>query len=665
MKRFALGLFVSIGLLLSANSAYAFGNTSLDGTITIEYEDFQNHSQERYWLTDKSDNRTEVLLAHKPHWLTSGQKVRARGKQSNGKFVIEDEGITLLLTSEESSTPVVSSYSSIAPVVGERSVLAVIVDFESAPNENVTEEAIYNLVFNSAASYFDEASYGQMTLVGDIVNNITVSLDPSVCDSYGLSQSADSLLLKQGYAPDSYDHVIYFITNNSGCTWSGKGTVGGTGTGRTWIKVPTLTVLTHELGHNFGLQHAHALECDGETLAADTSSCKSYDYGDFVAKMGNANTASHFSGFNKEYLGWLGTRVTEVTDSNVVTLSAFEESSPAYPQVLKISKGLDSTGSQQWYYLEYRQPIGFDRSLINKTPSLQEGLVLRKATEGNLNSSFLLDSSPLSSWSDITINPGSPYIDTNQGIEINVVAANGAQIDVEVTYSSDQNVGQCTAAPLSFNAISPSESHVGVGESASFSYVVTNNDSDQCEPSVVSIADSSDNGLTATVDINDVTLNPGEHQTIALDVQVADNLTDGAYEVAITASRSVNADSVTQKAKLYVTSGSVSNTPPAAIDDSQPLESKSRVTVAVLSNDFDADGDALRIVSVSQPSKGTVTINSDNTIDYIPSKRFKQSDQFTYTISDGQFESTAQVNVKLSTTSGNDGAGGKGNGKNK
>lgn len=48
MNQFSLGLFASIGVLMSVNTAYAAQTTALEGTLSIEYEDFQGHSQLKY-----------------------------------------------------------------------------------------------------------------------------------------------------------------------------------------------------------------------------------------------------------------------------------------------------------------------------------------------------------------------------------------------------------------------------------------------------------------------------------------------------------------------------------------------------------------------------------------------------------------------------------------
>ena len=79
------------------------------------------------------------------------------------------------------------------------------------------------------------------------------------------------------------------------------------------------------------------------------------------------------------------------------------------------------------------------------------------------------------------------------------------------------------------------------------------------------------------------------------------------------------------------------NHPPVALADRASLVCDDSVVITVLANDSDPDGDALRIVSVSKPVNGTAKLTADGKrIRYEPRRRFRGTDQFTYTISDGK-----------------------------
>ncbi|HEV2529069.1 MAG TPA: Ig-like domain-containing protein, partial [Thermomicrobiales bacterium] len=83
--------------------------------------------------------------------------------------------------------------------------------------------------------------------------------------------------------------------------------------------------------------------------------------------------------------------------------------------------------------------------------------------------------------------------------------------------------------------------------------------------------------------------------------------------------------------------------PPVAGNDSATTSEDAAVTIPVLRNDTDPDGDTLSVAAGSigagtggvAPANGTATINGDGTITYTPNPNFSGTDTFTYLVSDG------------------------------
>jgi VCBS repeat-containing protein len=72
------------------------------------------------------------------------------------------------------------------------------------------------------------------------------------------------------------------------------------------------------------------------------------------------------------------------------------------------------------------------------------------------------------------------------------------------------------------------------------------------------------------------------------------------------------------------------------------------VTVSVLANDRDPEGQALRVTAVTQGTRGQVTINSNGTVTYRPNAKVSgQTDTFRYTVSDGSSSASATVSVAI------------------
>jgi hypothetical protein len=60
------------------------------------------------------------------------------------------------------------------------------------------------------------------------------------------------------------------------------------------------------------------------------------------------------------------------------------------------------------------------------------------------------------------------------------------------------------------------------------------------------------------------------------------------------------------------------------------------VTIPVLANDSDPNGDPLTVTAVTQGTFGGVVINAGTTVTYTPSAGFAGTDTFQYTVSDGR-----------------------------
>ena len=76
------------------------------------------------------------------------------------------------------------------------------------------------------------------------------------------------------------------------------------------------------------------------------------------------------------------------------------------------------------------------------------------------------------------------------------------------------------------------------------------------------------------------------------------------------------------------------NDAPIARNDTASTLEDTPVTIPVLNNDSDVDGNLLTVNSVTQGTNGTITTNG-TTVIYTPNLNFNGTDSFTYTISDG------------------------------
>ncbi|RIK36278.1 MAG: hypothetical protein DCC55_27780 [Chloroflexi bacterium] len=107
---------------------------------------------------------------------------------------------------------------------------------------------------------------------------------------------------------------------------------------------------------------------------------------------------------------------------------------------------------------------------------------------------------------------------------------------------------------------------------------------------------------------------------------------------------------------VTVSGSGTPNRAPTAANDAATTAAGVAVTIDVLANDSDPDGDALTIASVTPPTNGTAVVENGRVV-YTPNASFVGSDSFTYTITDGKGGSaTATVTITVTDQSG-DGSG--------
>jgi hypothetical protein len=86
---------------------------------------------------------------------------------------------------------------------------------------------------------------------------------------------------------------------------------------------------------------------------------------------------------------------------------------------------------------------------------------------------------------------------------------------------------------------------------------------------------------------------------------------------------------------------------PVAVNDAVTTAEDAAVTLSVLANDSDADGDALTVTAAGPAAHGSATTDGV-TVTYTPVPDFFGADGFSYTIGDGYGgTATAQVSITI------------------
>jgi hypothetical protein len=99
--------------------------------------------------------------------------------------------------------------------------------------------------------------------------------------------------------------------------------------------------------------------------------------------------------------------------------------------------------------------------------------------------------------------------------------------------------------------------------------------------------------------------------------------------------------------------GDPMDTSPVAANDAYTTDADTPLTITapgVLGNDWDADGDLLSAVRLSDPGNGTLWLNADGSFTYTPDSGFSGTDAFAYAANDGvQNSNSATVQISVSS----------------
>jgi hypothetical protein len=516
---------------------------ALEGELDVLVEDYADgHSRTRHYLKT-SRGRVELKFSRKPTTLPSGTKVRVRG-QVQGDVLALDGAATGSVETLAAAFPY---------TLGEQRVAVIMVNFQDDTTQPRTVADMSNVVLNTVSNYYREASFGQTWFSGQAFGYYTIAMSKTVCDPYTLASLADQKATAAGVNLSAFNRKLYVFPKTA-CTWAGLGNVGGSST-KAWANGSfSNLVVAHEIGHNYGLQHAQSLNCDVSALG---NTCTTITYGDTADTMGNYR-AAHFNPFEKELLGWLNDGVSPpihtASASGRYAIEAYSSSSVG-AKAIKIPRGTDSSGRKLWYYVEYRQPIGADAVLAG-TGNMTQGVIVRTATETDTTSSRQLDMTPGTSTTsyytelaDGALAVGRSYNDAAAKVTITLVSTSttGAVVDVIVGASTAPT---CTRAVPTLSLTGPTTAVVA-GSTVTYTVSLSNKDSSACPATTFTLAKSLPSGWTGTLTAGTLSLSPGATASTTLRVTSPGTAAAGSYGVGVGSSSAVGSVHTASRSITY------------------------------------------------------------------------------------------------------------------
>ncbi|MCL4375092.1 hypothetical protein M1523_04515 [Patescibacteria group bacterium] len=401
------------------NSDLVEKETKLEGRIDVlHFDDFNNKTSGTIYRMSGYN----LHFSEDPPQVLTGTIVVASGIALNSELVVNpsDPGRFQIKIKPKAKTQ----------AVGDIKIASLLINFADNPSyQPYTAEQVKNMLFDyslSVNNYYKEVSFNQVRLSGNVFGYYTIPFSGnSNCDYEAWSSSAWAMAQQASVPLQDYDHYIYvFADNVCGQAFPAIAQLGGN---EIWLfNTPSNAVIAHELGHNFGLNHANYLNCNGEPIDR-YSNCTEVGYGDPYDVMGAGNMF-HTNAFNMITEGWIpASRVINVSESGTYTISPLELSS-TLPQAIRVLK----RDTNDYYYLEYRQPIGVFDAPLSAYAGATRGVLIHLVRGNLLEATTLYINNYPSTSSFPALADGDSFEDTNGAVSITQISHDDNKVILSV-----------------------------------------------------------------------------------------------------------------------------------------------------------------------------------------------------------------------------------------
>jgi hypothetical protein len=391
------------------------------------------------YFVERSDGAWIHLLVDDVKETAINKQVHVDGDfQSDGSLRVStltvDEAVPADI--EISSEPLITA--------SPKKVAVLLFNFTNDTSQPITTASAQTTVFtatNSSNAFWKEVSFGARSLVGknaatgDVYGWFTISATNTTCDYSNWGTAARNAAAAAGVDLSGYDHIVHYFPRASSCSFSGVGQLPGK---YTWINGSGAQTISHELGHNFGLHHASSDVCtSGSTHVSISSTCTLNEYGDPFDVMGSG--FRHENAYQKGRLGFFEA-------SNMVTATATGDFDVV--PIEQKATGIQSLrvaipGTKEFYYVEYRQPFGFDS--FRTTDPVANGVLVHRALDyATLVRPALIDTVPsTTTFTDAALTVGHTFTDPEVNISITLTArtASAATVHIAIGGSSTGSGG--------------------------------------------------------------------------------------------------------------------------------------------------------------------------------------------------------------------------------
>ncbi|MDF4310244.1 tandem-95 repeat protein, partial [Vibrio parahaemolyticus] len=288
---------------------------------------------------------------------------------------------------------------------------------------------------------------------------------------------------------------------------------------------------------------------------------------------------------------------------------------------------------------------------VNPTASDSDSLIVNRVNDAPTVENAIADQVLSEDFASYTIDLNDAFKDSDSALNFSVSGNSNVLVSIEngiatisptadwngsetLTFTATDPSGESVSQTVNFTVASVADivaDKATVVEDTPTIIKVIGNDTFEGDGKVVSL-DANNGPANGTVSVNpdgSVTYTPNDN-----------------YHGADSFTYIVTSGGVSESTTVEVNVTPV-NDAPVAKNDISTTQEDTAVTIDVLSNDTDIDGDTLRIDSASVPSdQGTVEI-VDGKLVFTPAENFNGDAEITYTVTDGELTDEAKVSVTV------------------
>jgi len=193
--------------------------------------------------------------------------------------------------------------------------------------------------------------------VGKVLPEPISLVSKMACSGFAASEFLSSIkpeAYKRLGISDYSKRYLVVIAPKAGCVWSGRAPLGGPKSVSGTVALhdsASSYVISHELGHTFGLGHSNFLRCDNAANdGAWSDTCKAVEYGGTVDIMGNIDVTTPLNTYHQWRMGYLDdSQIKQVWQSEVVNLAPSDFANGIRAIYIRDGKAA--------YWVEYRRKL--------------------------------------------------------------------------------------------------------------------------------------------------------------------------------------------------------------------------------------------------------------------------------------------------------------------